>query len=145
MDEVTPSTVEVLVADMRHTTYAKAAAASAAKAADVSAAEATDVSAAEAADVASAKPTHMTSTKAAHVASATAAMATTAAATPGLCARGKQAAGKHCACQYHHHSSSHDSLRSDGRMFRPRASSNVVALQQGNAPTSRWREDGNAE
>jgi hypothetical protein len=130
---VTPSTVEVLVADMRHATCAKAAAASA---------KAADVSAAEAADVASAKPTHMTSTKAAHVASATAAMAT---ATPGLCARGKQAAGKHCACQYHHHSSSHDFLRSDGRMFRPRGLSNVVASQQGESPTSRWREDGNAE
>jgi hypothetical protein len=133
---VTPSTVEVLVADMRHATCAKAAAASA---------KAADVSAAEAADVASAKPTHMTSTKAAHVASATAAMATAAAATPGLCARGKQAAGKHCACQYHHHSSSHDFLRSDGRMFRPRGLSNVVASQQGESPTSRWREDGNAE
>jgi hypothetical protein len=88
---------------MRHATSAKAA--------HVSSAEATGVSSAEAADVTSAKPTHMTSAKAAHVASATPAMSTT---TTGLCARGKQAAGKHCACQNHHHSSSHDILHRKG-------------------------------
>ena len=101
-----PSDAEVLVADMRHATCAKAA--------DVSATKATDVSSAEAADVTSAKPTHMTSAKAAHVASATPAMSTTTTATTGLCARGKQAAGKHCACQNHHHSSSHDILHRKG-------------------------------
>jgi hypothetical protein len=93
----------VLVPDMRHATGAKAADASS---------ESTDVSAAEAPDVASAK--------APHVASATPAMSTTAATAPGLCARGKQAAGKHCACQNHHHSSSHDILHLNGRIFRLR-------------------------
>jgi hypothetical protein len=109
---------------MRHATCAKAA--------DVSATKATGMSPAEAADVTSAKPTHMTSAeaayvasaKAAHVASTTPAMSTTttAAATTGLCARGKQAAGKHCACQNHHHASSHDILHRKGGLSasRPR-------------------------
>jgi hypothetical protein len=51
--------------------------------------------------------TDVTSAKAAHAAT-TVSSATTAA--PGLCARGKKAAGKHCACQNHHHSSFHDIL-----------------------------------
>ena len=106
---------------MRHATCAKAA--------DVSATKATGMSPAEAADVTSAKPTRMTSAeaayvasaKAAHVASTTAAMSTTtAAATTGLCARGKQAAGKHCTCQNHHHSSSHDILLLESAGLPPR-------------------------
>jgi hypothetical protein len=73
--------------------------------------EATHMTPAEAADV--------TSAKAAHMASATTSMSTaTAAATAGLCIRGKKAAGKHCACQNHYYSSSHDILLWDGRTCR---------------------------
>jgi hypothetical protein len=81
---------------------------------------------AHATHVISAKAVHVTAAKAAaHVASAkstTVASAATAAtaATAGLCTRGKKAAGKHRACQNHHHSSSHDILHWDGRAFRRR-------------------------
>jgi hypothetical protein len=78
---------------------------------------------AHATHVISAKAVHVTAAKApAHVASAkstTVASAATA-ATAGLCTRGKKAAGKHRACQNHHHSSSHDILHWDGRAFRRR-------------------------
>jgi len=67
----------------------------------VTAAETAQVASAEAADVAAAKA-------AAHVASATTVSSATAAA--GLGISGKKAAGKHCTCQNHHHSSSHDIL-----------------------------------
>jgi hypothetical protein len=73
-----------VVADMRHLTCAKATDAISAKSAYMAAAE-----------------------SAAHVA---AAAESAAATTAGLCARGKKAAGKHCACQNHHHSSYHDIL-----------------------------------
>jgi hypothetical protein len=91
-----------------------------AETADATSAKATDAASAETADVASAEATHMASTKAAHMASTAAtSMATAAAATAGLRVSGKKAAGKHCACQNHHHSSSHDILRWDGRDFPP--------------------------
>jgi len=87
------STGKVLSADARHVTSAKTS----------------DVTLAEAAHVASAEATDMTSAKAADVASATTTVPSTAAAA-GLCVSGKKAAGKHCTCQNHYHSSSHDIL-----------------------------------
>jgi hypothetical protein len=87
----------------------------------VTTAEASDVITANTADVAP-KTTHMTATaKTTHVTTATktthmappkaaAHMAAAASASAGLCTRGKQAAGKHRACQNHHHSSSHEVL-----------------------------------
>jgi hypothetical protein len=86
------------------------------------------------ADVGSTKPAHVTATakstdvatattEATHMAPAKAAAhmaaTTTASASAGLCTRGKQAAGKHRACQDHHHSSSHDILHYDWRTFAP--------------------------
>jgi hypothetical protein len=114
---------------MRHATGAKAA--------DASAAEATDASA-EATDVSAAKASHMTSAKAPHVASATPAMSAAAAAATaaGLCARGKPAAGKHCACQNHHHSSSHDILHLNGRIFRLRPAQTLPGPSK---EASTWR------
>jgi hypothetical protein len=55
------------------------------------------------------------------VASATTASVSTATATAtaGLCISGKKAAGKHCTCQNHHHSSSHDILLFNGRDCPP--------------------------
>jgi hypothetical protein len=67
----------------------------------VTAAQTSDAASAEAADVASAKT-------AAHVASATTMSTAAATATAGLGISSKKAAGKHCTCQNHHHSSSHD-------------------------------------
>jgi hypothetical protein len=89
-----PSTAKVLSAHACH----------------VTAAQSPDAASAEATEMASAKAAaHVASTKtAAHVASATTTMSTTAAACLGI--SGKKAAGKHGACQNHHHSSSHDFL-----------------------------------
>jgi hypothetical protein len=83
------------------------------------------VTSAEATHVTSSEAAHVTSAKAAHVASATTSMSsattsvTAATAAAGLCTSGKKAAGKHCACQNHHHSSSHDILLWDGRDIPP--------------------------
>jgi hypothetical protein len=109
---MTSSNAKVIVAHVRHVTCAKAP--------DLSSAEAADVGSAKATRVTPAKATHVTSTKATHMASATTTVssATTAA---GLCTRGNKAAGKQCACQNHHHSSSHDILRLNGRIVRHRA------------------------
>jgi hypothetical protein len=79
-----PSVAEVAVANARHVASAKAAHVTPAKAADVASAKATDVASA-----------------------ATTVSAATATAA-GLCTRGNKAAGKQCACQDHHYSSSHD-------------------------------------
>jgi hypothetical protein len=91
-----PSTAKVLSAHACH----------------VTAAQTPDPASAEAAEVASAKAAaHVASTKtAAHVASATTTVSSATAAA-GLGISGKKAAGKHCTCQNHHHSSSHDILR----------------------------------
>jgi hypothetical protein len=99
-----------------------------AETADATSAEATDAASAETADVTSAEATHMASTKAAHMAStaATSMSAATATATAGLRVSGKKAAGKHCACQNHHHSSSHDILLWDGRGFPPQISRSTI-------------------
>jgi hypothetical protein len=89
---------------------------------DAASAEATDAASAETADVASAEATHMASAKAAHMAATTTSVSSTpapATATAGLRISGKKAAGKQCACQNHHHSSSHNILHWDGRDFPP--------------------------
>ena len=93
--EMAPSTAKVLSAHACH----------------VTAAQTPDAASAEATEMASAKAAaHLASTKtAAHVTSATT-MSTTAAAAACLGISGKKAAGKHGACQNHHHSSSHDFL-----------------------------------
>jgi hypothetical protein len=92
-----PSTAEVLSAHACH----------------VTAAQSPDAASAEATEMASAKAAaHVASTKTtAHVTSATTTMSTAAAAAAAcLGISGKKAAGKHGACQNHHHSSSHDFL-----------------------------------
>jgi hypothetical protein len=103
---MTPSHAKVIVIHVGHVIQAKA----------------TDAICTKTSHATAAKAVHVTSTEATHVASAetatTVSSATTAAAA-GLCTRGKKAAGKHCACQNHHHSSSHDILHCDGRTFRP--------------------------
>jgi hypothetical protein len=90
-----PSTAKVLSAHACH----------------VTAAQTPDPASAEAAEVASTKAAHVTAAKAAaHVASATTTVSSaTAAACLGI--SGKKAAGKHCTCQNHQQSSSHDILR----------------------------------
>jgi hypothetical protein len=81
----------------------------ASSAAKVLFAHAGHVIAAKTSDAASAEATHVASAKAAaHVASATTVSSAAATATAGLGISGKKAAGKHGACQNHHHSSSHD-------------------------------------
>jgi hypothetical protein len=125
---MTPSSAKVIVVHVGHVTGAKA----------------TDVASAKTSDVTTAKSTHVTSTKTAHVASAKATHAThvasaaTATASASLCTRGNKAAGKQCACQNHHRSSSHNILHLDGRTFRHRALSDVGAFQQ----SKRQRRDG---
>jgi hypothetical protein len=101
----------------------------AAKASNVASSE---VAAAEA--VAAAKAAHV----AAAVSSSSSAVST---AATGLCASGSKAAGKHGTCQDHHHSSSHDILRFDGRDFRHRASSDVGMYGKADADVatdSKW-------
>jgi hypothetical protein len=125
-----PSTAKVLSAHACH----------------VTAAQTPDAASAEATEMASAKAAaHVASTKtAAHVTSATTTMSTAAAATAGLGISGKKAAGKHGACQNHHHSSYHDiSPFGMGGTFRHRISSDVGVCQR-QTPTSRWTGDGNA-
>ena len=98
--------------DMRHATCAKVA--------DVVSAETSDATNAQATHVTTAKVAHtgtdVTSAKAAHTATTVSSPAT---AAPGLCARGKKAAGKHRACQNHHRSSSHNILHLIGRIAPP--------------------------
>jgi hypothetical protein len=97
---------------MRHTTCAKAVGVVSAETSDATdAAQATHVTAANVPHTG----TDVTSAKAAHPATTV----STAAAAPGLCARGKKAAGKHCARQNHHHSSFHDILHLIGRIAPP--------------------------
>jgi hypothetical protein len=101
----------------------------------VAAAETAEVASAEAADVASTKTAHVAAPKAAaHVAPTTTVSSATAAA--GLGISGKKAAGKHCTCQNHHNSSSHDILLLESagssatglvrRWRAPKADANVV-------------------
>jgi len=116
---MTPSSAKVIVVHVGHVIGAKAT--------DVASAETSDVTSTKTAHVASAKATHAT-----HVASAA------ASAAARLCTRGHKAAGKQCACQNHHRSSSHNILLLDGRTFRHRALSDVGAFQQ----SKRQRRDG---
>jgi hypothetical protein len=117
------SSAKVLVADVRHGARVKAIGVDSAKAANATIPEATDVSGTEA--------THVASAKAAHVASAAHA-ATTVSATAAscLCARGKQASGQYRGCQYRYHSSFHDFLHLEGRIFRLRSQSDLGALSR---------------
>jgi hypothetical protein len=93
---------------------------------------------AKATDAISAESAHMAAAEsAAHVAaaaeSATAVSTATTATAAGLGTCGKQAAGKHCARQNHHYSSSHDILHRDGRTLRLRAGSDAgVCLSRTN-------------
>ena len=109
---MTPSNAKVPLVDMRHATRAKAVDVASAETSDATAAQATHVTAANAANTGA----DVTSAKAAH---ATTTVSSAATAAPSLRARGKKAAGKHCACQNHHHSSSHDSLHLIGRIAPP--------------------------
>jgi hypothetical protein len=121
----------VFVAYMRQRASGKATDAISTKASNAAAAEATHVAAAKAA-------AHVASAKAAH-APATVSSATTAAA--GLCTRGK-AAGNQRGCQNHHHSSSHDILRWDGRTCRRRSFAKRWRPKKANANVAmdwRWK------
>jgi hypothetical protein len=115
-NETTPSSTEVVVADVCHGSCAEAAAMSCTKT------KAADVAAAEATNVASAKTAHMATT--------TAAMAATTAAAAGLCTGGQKATGKHRACQNHHHSFAHVILLWDGWIARHRTWSDIGLSQQ---------------
>jgi hypothetical protein len=84
---------------------------------------------------------HATSAKAAHMAAATSTTVSAATATAGLCISGKKAAGKHCACQNHYHSSSHDILLCNGRDFPPQDLVRHCRFRGRQTPTSRWTED----
>jgi hypothetical protein len=105
--------------------------------------KATDATSAKTSNATAAKATHVGSAKAAaHVAaaeSATAVSSATATATAGLRTRSKQAAGEHCACQNHHHSSSHDILHRNGRTFPPQV---WVRRQRLSQQDERRRRDG---
>jgi hypothetical protein len=112
-----------------------------AETADATSAKATDAASAETADVTSAEATHMASAKAAHMASTAAtsmATAAAAAATAGLRVSGKKAAGKHCTCQNHHHSSSHDILLLGWAGLSATGSRQTLACAKG----KRQRRDG---
>jgi hypothetical protein len=73
---------------------------------------------------------HVTRTDAAHVA---AAAAVCSAATACLCTSGKKAACKHCACQNHHHSSSHEILHCNGRKICQWVLSDAGVSEEDNA------------
>jgi hypothetical protein len=109
--------------NVRHPTCAKAV--------DVVSAETFDATGAQATHVTAANVTHtgtdVTSAKAAHTATTVSSAAT---AAPGLSARGNKAAGKHRACQNHHHSSSHDILHLIGRIIPPQGLIGHWRIQQ---------------
>jgi hypothetical protein len=116
---MTSTSVEVIVIQARHVIGAKAA--------DVIFTKTSDATAVKAAHVTSTEATHVAPAEAAaHMASAESAT-TVPSAAAGLCTRGKKAAGKHCACQNHHHSSSHDILHLRWADFPPQV------------PIRRWR------
>jgi hypothetical protein len=126
------SSAEVLVAGARHVVDARAADVTSAEASDATSTKATDVASTKATDVAPAKATH----------AATMSSTSAATTTAGLCTRGKKAAGKHCACQNHHHSSSHDILHRVGRTYRHRLDQALACLSKVK-PTSRCTGDVN--
>jgi hypothetical protein len=114
----------------------------AASAAKVLSAHAGHATAAEATDVTSAKAADVASAKAAHVASATTVSSATTTARLGI--GGKKAAGKHCTCQNHHHSSSHDIFLLEWAGLSATGSRQAVAGAKGKTPPPRWTGDGNA-
>jgi hypothetical protein len=131
-----PSGAEVIAAQVRYVICAKASNAAAvnaghvisAKATDVIATKAPHVTAVEAADVTSAKTTtNMAAAKASH---ATTMSSASTAATARLCTGGNKAAGKYCACQNHHHSSSHDILHLRWADIPPQVQLDVSLSQQ---------------
>jgi hypothetical protein len=132
------ASTHVIVINIGHTTCAKAT--------DVIFAKPPDVIATNAGHATPTEITHMTSTQATHVASAEAAHTATMSSTPSataacLCTRGKKAAGKHYACQNHHHSSSHDILHQDGQTFCPDFQT-LARLSEVNANVAMsWRWD----
>jgi hypothetical protein len=132
---MTSSGAEVIVVQVRHVIAAKAT--------DVISTKTSNATAVKAAHVTSAEATHVASTEAAHVTSAEAATTVSSAAataTAGLCTRGKKAAGKHCACQNHHHSSSHDILHLKWAGFPPQVQSDVGVSHQRRANVAiAWR------
>jgi hypothetical protein len=112
-----------------------------AKAADMIITKTSNATAVKAAHVTSTEATHVAPAEAAaHMASATStSMSSTSTAAAGLCTRGKKAASKHCACQNHHHSSSHDILHLRWADFPP--SGLALADQRGHANVAidrRW-------
>jgi hypothetical protein len=134
---MTSSGAEVIVVQARHVIAAKAADAISTQTSDATAIKATHVTSAEATHVASTEAAHVTSAEAASTVSSAAATTTTA----GLCIRGKQAAGKHRACQNHHHSSSHDILHLKWAGFPPQVQSDVGLSHQRRANVAivwRW-------
>jgi hypothetical protein len=129
-----PSGAEVVATQVCNVIGAKASNAAAFNAGHVISAKATDVIATkapnpiavEAADVTSAKTTtHVAAAKASH------ATAMSSASTARLRARGDKAAGKYCACQNHHHSSSHDILHLRWADIPPQVQSDVGAFSPG--------------
>lgn len=120
--EVTSSSAKVIVVQARHTIGAKATAAISTETADATSTEAA----------------HLASTEAIHVNSAEAAHTATVSSTPSataarLCTRGKKAAGKHRACQNHHHSSSHDILHVRWADVLPGHCQTLASLSEVNA------------
>jgi hypothetical protein len=99
----------------------------------VIAAKATEVISAETSNATAAKAAYVTSTEATHVAPAKAAAMSSTSAATGLCTGGKKAAGKHSACQNHHHSSSHDILHLRWAEFPPQGPSDVGVFTQRSA------------
>jgi hypothetical protein len=133
---VTSSGVETIVVQARHVIAAKPADVISTETANATTIKAAHVTSAEAAHVASTEAAHVTSTEAATTVSSAAATA-----TAGLCTRGKKAAGKHCACQNHHHSSSHDILHLKWAGFPPQVQSDVGVSHQRRANVAivwRW-------
>jgi hypothetical protein len=121
--------VKVLVVGVRHGACAKAIGVISSETSNATTAKATQVSSTKATNVASAKATDVASTKAAaHATTVSSAAATTT--TPGLCAGRKQAPSERCARQNCYHSSFHDILHLDGRIFRHRSLSDVGVSRQ---------------
>jgi hypothetical protein len=100
-------TADVIATEASNTPAVNASHVTSAKATHPASTKASNATAVKATHVTSAKTTHVAAAKASHT---TTMSATASAAATRLCARGNKAAGKYCACQNHHHSSSHDIL-----------------------------------
>src|SRR6202161_4557430 len=128
---MTSSNANVIMLHVDHVICAKATEMTSTKTFNATAAKATHVT--------STKATHVGSAEAAHVASATTTVSSATAAA-GLCARGNKAAGKYCACQNHHHSSSHDILHLRWADIPPQVQSGVGTFLRGRANVAiDWR------